>query len=352
MNKKVILVLLTSFSNEIFSQKALPMDLPKHGDAVVSKLDNNGIKVLDGLENPIVRATKNDKYGLLDNSKKIILPFEYDFIERGNGTTNINDLVIIHKAGKVGYANSKGIIIEPKYDCAGTTSEWNSEKKDYGAYLNVSKGEKWIPYFYDKSNKEVRLTTYSNQIISSNSIDTLFSVFCILKKKYGKVDRFGKLKIPLIHNEPINFFRGFAIVRAGQSEDGFPLKGVINQQNIFVIPSEYSRIDSEDYFENDMKTISSRFRCEKSEKSTGKSLCSVLDNRGKIIVPSIYSNINKYNMNPGCYWYVEKDGKQGLYDNQGNIIVPCEFDEVGSIFNDKIKVVKQGKEQFIDIPKK
>lgn len=66
------------------------------------------------------------------------------------------------------------------------------------------------------------------------------------------------------------------------------------------------------------------------------------DGKGTLLTPLEYDNIHFYL----GYYYLFKDGKEGLACVDGNILVPAEMDEVYAPFNSLVAFAKDGKYGF------
>lgn len=162
-------------------------------------------------------------------------------------------------------------------------------------------------------------------------------------KKYGYVNQYNKLVIPLKYEGAGNFCEGIAAVKIGLKygyintkgaavtpliydevynfQEGFGKVGIngkygcVNKSGKLVIPCKYDEIRLRDdmfYTEADGKEY-------------------IFDKNGRNIVPQGYNfvcYINKDN-NGNTIWCVEKNGKYGAVDFSSKMVVECKYDKVG-----------------------
>ena len=229
---------------------------------------------------------KNEKYGVVSEKGTIILPLKYSFINSNkngytvklNGkvglfnlegkeiipisyhwiyTDEIDDniLIVAELNGKEGYINTKNEwVIPPTYRDAFAFRQGLAkvmEVRDY-IYINL-KGEPVIQDF-DADVIEPSDNTYIVGVrkkckymvydLNGNLLDTYDllrknlsddAIFAVKKGgKWGYIDGYGKVIIPLEYEEVRNFSEGLAAVR----KDG--KWGYINPKNEIVIPIEFT----------------------------------------------------------------------------------------------------------------
>ena len=250
---------------------------------LVLKGDYNSIEL--GCEGQFI-VEKNEKYGVVSEKGTIILPLKYSFINSNkngytvklNGkvglfnlegkeiipisyhwiyTDEIDDniLIVAELNGKEGYINTKNEwVIPPTYRDAFAFRQGLAkvmEVRDY-IYINL-KGEPVIQDF-DADVIEPSDNTYIVGVrkkckymvydLNGNLLDTYDllrknlsddAIFAVKKGgKWGYIDGYGKVIIPLEYEEVGNFSEGLAAVR----KDG--KWGYINLKNEVVIPFEFT----------------------------------------------------------------------------------------------------------------
>ena len=249
---------------------------------LVLKGDYNSIEL--GCEGQFI-VEKNRKYGVVSEKGTIILPLKYSFINSNkngytvklNGKVGLFNLegkeiipisyhwiytdkiddnipIVAELDGKEGYINTKNEwVIPPTYRDAFAFRQGLAkvmEVRDY-IYINL-KGEPVIQDFdadvIEPSDntyivgvrKECKYMVYdlngnlldTYNLLRNNRSDAIFAV----KKggKWGYIDGYGKVIIPLEYEEVRNFSEGLAAVR----KDG--KWGYINLKNEVVIPIEFT----------------------------------------------------------------------------------------------------------------
>ena len=251
---------------------------------LVLKGDYNSIEL--GCEGQFI-VEKNRKYGVVSEKGTIILPLKYSFINSNkngytvklNGKVGLFNLegkeiipisyhwiytdkiddnipIVAELDGKEGYINTKNEwVIPPTYRDAFAFRQGLAkirEVRDYIYYINL-KGEPVIQDFdanvIEPSDntyivgvrKECKYMVYD---LNGNLLDTYNllrnnwsddAIFAVKKGgKWGYIDGYGKVIIPLEYEEVRNFSEGLAAVR----KDG--KWGYINLKNEVVIPIEFT----------------------------------------------------------------------------------------------------------------
>ena len=198
-------------------------------------------------------VTLNDKTGLFNSEGKEIIPISYHWIYTDKIDDNIP--IVAELDGKEGYINTKNEwVIPPTYRDAFAFRQGLAkvmEVRDY-IYINL-KGEPVIQDFdanvIEPSDntyivgvrKECKYMVYD---LNGNLLDTYNllrnnlsddAIFAVKKGgKWGYIDGYGKVIIPLEYEEVRNFSEGLAAVR----KDG--KWGYINPKNEIVIPIEFT----------------------------------------------------------------------------------------------------------------
>ena len=196
----------------------------------------------------------NEKAGLFNSEGKEIIPISYHWIYTDKIDDNIP--IVAELDGKEGYINTKNEwVIPPTYRDAFAFRQGLAkirEVRDYIYYINL-KGEPVIQDFdanvIEPSDntyivgvrKECKYMVYD---LNGNLLDTYNllrnnwsddAIFAVKKGgKWGYIDGYGKVIIPLEYEEVRNFSEGLAAVR----KDG--KWGYINPKNEIVIPIEFT----------------------------------------------------------------------------------------------------------------
>lgn len=319
--------------------------------------------------NGFVSVKKNGKWGFVNKEGTVIVPIKYDkvgkFVE-GRASVKINE--------KWGFVDSSGReVISPQYDYirgflsfdSGFDHEFKNgysvvtKSDEKGAVTQglIDKNGSMIIPFYKffllndyceglirvcqpvmENGKEVRKYGFINlqgeTVIpfkyesAGNFSDGL--AYVKLNGKEGFIDKSGRTVIPFKYDSALGFDHGLAWVKL----DG--KTGYINKQGIEVIPvGKYS-----DYGAGSMGGDGY-----KSAKLNGK--YGVVDKTGKVLVPFKYDKINSFTDGVSC---VQLNGKWGAIDRYGQIVLPIKYEDVGfRAFSSGYTMVKLGgKCSYID----
>ena len=198
-------------------------------------------------------VTLNEKMGLFNSEGKEIIPISYRWIYTDEIDDNIP--IVARLNGKEGYINTKNEwVIPPTYRDAFAFRQGLAKVREVRDYIYINlKGEPVIQDFdanvIEPSDntyivgvrKECKYMVYD---LNGNLLDTYNllrnnwsddAIFAVKKGgKWGYIDGYGKVIIPLEYEEVRNFSEGLAAVR----KDG--KWGYINPKNEIVIPIEFT----------------------------------------------------------------------------------------------------------------
>lgn len=194
--------------------------------------------------------------------------------------------------------------------------------------------------------------------------------------KYGYVNKSNKLVIPLKYEDANNFNEGMANVRIGQlwgyintsGKEVVPLKydfalefkngfgivgiadkgsGCINKNGKLIIPCIYEAIY---YFYDNKNHCDSKSRIVYAQLNDKYY---VFDETGRDILPSGYTFDDQFthfsNNSDNYYFIVTKDGKYGVINERGQIILPASYDQISTTSdNSRLNVVSNGKYGILD----
>ena len=264
----------------------------------------------DGLAGVIKQSNdeydKTNRVGYIDKDGQLIIPFEFDAIETGEGgdILDFNDfsegLAAVSKNDKYGFIDTKGkVVIEPKY-------EWASSFSDGLAIVSV-------------------------------------------EGLYGAIDKQGKTVIPFEYESLGDFQEGFATAaRPPKDPEDYESKyGLINKKNEVVIPFMYES----------MGNLSESLIAVKKEGKWG-----YVDTKNKAIIPInlAYETVSDFSDGLAAVFNYEENSdnlEYGYIDKTGKLVIPMQFTKVywddteGLIdFNNGIAVVndKEGRTFCID----
>ena len=258
-------------------------------------------------------VTLNDKTGLFNSEGKEIIPINYHWVYTDKIDDNIPIVAELNES-KAGYINTKNEwVIPPTYRDAFAFRQGLAkirEVRDYIYYINL-KGEPVIQDFdanvIEPSDntyivgvrKECKYMVYD---LNGNLLDTYDllrnnwsddAIFAVKKGgKWGYIDGYGKVIIPLEYEEVRNFSEGLAAVR----KDG--KWGYINLKNEVVIPIEFTNIRVSS-FKNGVATYY-------TDRGAG-----LINLKGEIIAEPKYNSIEYIKGNVAI---VSFDGYNYLYD--------------------------------------
>lgn len=256
--------------------------------------------------------------------------------------------------GKMGFINSKNQVVIPFLYSYRENADINFKGQEI-----LQKDDFWgVVNAYNQT-----IIPFENQLLRKNEKDP----YILAKKnnKYGLYDNYGNVKIPFEHDSVhrTDYYNGctrVSIVKNGQM-------GIINADNKILIPCEYKNIEpiwKTKYFfvirNNDTTYIDETNqpllpKDYKNQYYVGNSnfyasyqgKFGVIDDKGNIVVPFEYDNfkdvVNNLSGWSNEYYLVKKNNKVGLFDNKNKIeILQPKFDAIESIAHGYIWVEKDG----------
>lgn len=256
---------------------------------------------------------------------------------------------VLSQDGKYGVIDKSGnIVIEPTYEAVQIPNpskpvficirSYNQENKEYDTVV------------YDDQNQEL-LVNYSNvQAIPINTnIETIpyeKSVVTYKKDgKYGLVSLEGKEITKPIYDEitSMNYKEGTFLVK--QEEKA----GVINMKGTVIIDNEYETIASDNYYNETTKNKTTGFIV--SKKTQEGYRYGYIDYRGRTILEPEYTElerVNEVNSQKDLYFIAFKDGQAGLLKNK-KIILNYEYEDISyNSLNDIFIVQRNGKKGVVN----
>lgn len=211
-------------------------------------------------------AVKNGKTGIIDTEGKVLVPFEYDKIEQLK-----SGLFVVNQAGREGFLNAqKQMILPCQY------GYYTIEDKE-GKPLIVLRTKDDTPYYRISYNSRYGLMDFEGNVLTPCKYEKIGAftdgnlAHVILNDKVGYIDSNGKEVIPPIYD----YSRTLPGNRYALYKDG---------------------------------------------------LCYLVDNRtGKQVTSQVYNKIEQYRDN---LLKVSLDGKYGMIDPDGNIVLEPIYDEM------------------------
>jgi hypothetical protein len=285
----------------------------KSGKELTTPLyDQVDFDLVDAGYNLVITARKKDAadrysdkiYGLFDiaGERNIILPY-YDAIGKLS-----EGMISVKVNRKYGFVDSNGRqVIAPKYDFVDVFSK--------GTAI-VQLGKKFG--IINKSGKEIVPVKYDD---IENFSEGLAAV--VLNGKAGYVNESGQEVIPMQYADAFAFTNGVGAVKNGKY-------GFIDKTGKAITEAKYDKLT---YFQNGISVVTV------ADKS------GVVNKAGKEIVPLAYSTISLVD----GYLYFEKDGKWGVMNSSGTIIIPAQFQGfIQQFIGDTAVAVRAEKAVYVD----
>ena len=238
---------------------------------------------LEILENPsYVKASSGSLYGVLDVTGKVIVPIEYDYVGR-----MCEDIIVVRKDDKYGCFDKDGEMVVPM--------DYEEIREYVGGMARIRFMGKFG--FIDRKGN-ILVAPFSDEVENFSEDFTLVTI----KNKVGFVNLQGDwLAVPM-YDAGSSFSGGHALLsQAGRY-------GYIDKTGEFVIPMSYS--DARDFDPVTGLACVSK-----------NGLWGVINTDDKFVVPARYSKVE---ICADGSIYVEKDGKCGVYSQDGREIFPAE----------------------------
>ena len=281
-------------------------------------VDDGGIEIVSckytnagHFQEGMAMVTLNNKYGYIDESGNEVIPLIYNNVKSfSEGLAAVEN-----ENNKWGFINKNGrIIIAPKYD--------EVEKFENGA-AKVFIGQ--------KVKKESILVSSRYEYIG----------------KWGLIDKNGRETVPCKYNEMEDFSEGLASVKNSNEKWGF-----INRHGEEVVACKYDAVEN---LSNGLaKVFIGKTIVEKTESGGTRSYkegkWGLINETGNEVLPCIYDYINSFcpnttsiaglggigkNEDNDCISdliMVGKDSKYGIANNNGKLVLPCEYEYFNTDF--------------------
>lgn len=257
-------------------------------------------------------VNKNDKYGLIDQDGKIVIPLNYSYI----GQFSDKNLLRVEKDSKWGIVDTNATITLPieykhfsEFDNRRKVREISDGKKN--GYIN-EKSEIVLPVIYDE------ILAYSDHYATLRRGD-----------KYGIVDPVGTIVLP-VEYDLIGKKNYNAIIFEISKDDK---SGYVDLKGNMILPAEYRFIRGLDDAPN--YTV--------IEKNNQEGL--VNNRTGQIVISTKYDEIKA--IKDGIVIAI-LDDKYGFLNDKNQVITPFEFDDARTFSEGMALVKKQNKWGYID----
>jgi len=248
-----------------------------------------------------VRKKGEWKWGLINTKGEEVLKPKYKGLDSISGT----------KLYRYAYKNY-GImdtnfteIIPPEYELISKVSNNNIiiiEKDEKFGFIS-NKGKMLVKPKYDRLENNYW----------GNLIETL------LNNKYGLINNKGKVIVDTIYDYTRHFNSKIAKVKIDKKI------GIIDKKGNLRLPIKYDEISLWDLKNEIIVRI--------------KNKCGVFNLNFKQVIPLKYKNITDYD-GVGVLKVTNFKDKQGLLDIKGNIIVKCNYDEIGKVQSNGMRIVR------------
>ena len=264
-----------------------------------------------------VTSSKTRKHGVLDSLGNIILPLEYDYVKDYYPQDTKRFVAI--KDGKHGVVDYNNEVIIPFIydDLVLFNNDYLNPQK-----LDVIEPERMYCATKFVSNTEVKIGVidYQGHIIVPLDYTNGYPIFThnlfTLGKdnKLGYIDIKNDIKIPFVYDEALPFSYGVASVKKDN------LYGVINENNDIIIP--FGAYRNHFVFQHGLSKFSLDY---------GK--YGLINTKGEIVIPQIYDAIEYVVLSR--FFRIKKDGKSGVVNLDGKEIIPPKYSFIQTLFKDE-----------------
>ena len=293
-------------------------------------------------------ASKNGKYGLINEKEEIKIPFIFNSLESfdkdENAIVSIKDTTSNQE--KFGVIDRFGAwIVKPIYEYIESYSVDNFFDKK--GYLLVKKNDKYgfvdtknvikIPFLFDDlSNFDSKGYAIANTIKKTIEVPDLKDKDVMIvssENRCGIIDRKGNWVVPAIYDDiipdsKIAIFdsKGFLKVRLGQK------KGYINRKGKLL-----TNFDDQSICHNFINNIKISFLCDTiTDRNKIKCGYGIIDRKRNWVIPPVYDEIENYDgflvdkqlCDSLGYFLVKKNNKWGFVDLKNEIKIPLVFDDL------------------------
>lgn len=274
-----------------------------------------------GLGRKAIVANKG-KYGIINESGELVLPLEYDFIEQPRSYSNCAHIFLVTKENTVTLFDQHLNII-PIEGITSYRNELNNifiTNKENKMGLIDYKGIQIVPFQYD--------TLYYER--SFRKTHTLIA----------KKDNFyGLISINNNIIQPFKYKFIYAVADETAYVDQNNKVGILRADGTTMIPFEYDAIYRTWYNrpEKEFPGTKAIFVVEKEGK------IGTINDKNYVFIPIIYDGLSGWiEYGPDAH-YVKNNDKYGIISHKGKIIIPIEYEWIGSPQDGIVPVQKEGK---------
>lgn len=293
----------------------------KNGKVVVPII-YQGLENVYNFRGGLAAMALNRKYGFVDTTGRIVVQFSYDRVE-----PFINGIAKVWAGGQhVGYINSKGKeIIPPSF----TAREMDQDnlRRYYDKFIIGLKDS--VQHVFDYSGKEIAVLNYKT-IREFNDNERSFIVS--IGNKCGILDSNFRVKIPVKYESLEMIFPNKIAAKEQRKIVFIDHKGraLSTVKYDWVEPFQYEHMDP---YENGLAEVG----------INGKK--GLINGYGKVIIPGIYDEIESFSYGLAV---VKRNGKYGFVNFRGKEVIATIYNKANSYDGNSAKVTLKGKTFQID----
>ena len=256
----------------------------------------------------------------------------------------------IYEEGKYGVINKEGnIIIEPQYAMIMIPNPSKPVFVCYEVYDEINKNYETIVY----NDKKEQLYSQYEQVqpfIFSEITNELPFEKSILKTKqgdkYGIIDFSGKEIVEPIYEsiESLPYKEGMLLIKQNGKY------GLMNMKGTIIVPTEYDLIEADGYYNASSKNEKEGYIV--ANKTEQGYRYGYINSQGKKMLEVEYNEIERINSileDKEIYVIAMKNGKIGVYQNQ-TLLIPHDYEKlIYNKVNNLFTVNRNGKQGVIDL---
>lgn len=254
---------------------------------------------------------ENKKYGVIDETGKIVIEPKYDIIQIPNPSKPVficmHDYNINLQQYETEVFDNKGNKIFTEYDSVQalpTESTWDG----------IPFEKSVLKY---KRNNKYGLITLENKVITEPIYDSI---------------------------KAINYKEGMLLVEKDKKYGAINIKGKI------IIKPEYDQISIDNYYNSETMYKASGFIVKKKNEDSYK--YGYINSKGKMLLPPEYTEISRINEiidDKNVYLLVLKEGQAGVVKNN-KVVLDFEYEDISyNIFNNMFIIQRNSKSGIADI---
>lgn len=254
---------------------------------------------------------ENKKYGVIDETGKIVIEPKYDIIQIPNPSKPVficmHDYNINLQQYETEVFDNKGNKIFTEYDSVQalpTESTWDG----------IPFEKSVLKY---KRNNKYGLITLENKVITEPIYDSI---------------------------KAINYKEGMLLVEKDKKYGAINIKGKI------IIKSEYDQISIDNYYNSETMYKASGFIVKKKNEDSYK--YGYINSKGKMLLPPEYTEISRINEiidDKNVYLLVLKEGQAGVVKNN-KVVLDFEYEDISyNLFNNMFIIQRNSKSGIADI---